>query len=97
MSTASEPIRGQVDPGVLERVEFALAAWDEFGPRVHRSIATFSVFEVWNLLVILISLGGFVHVHALTCAAWAEWLLWFIAIATVVVSGVSVFVWLKRD
>jgi len=57
---------------------------------------TLTIFEAWNLLVILASLGGFAHVPALTYQLWASLLLWFIAIATAAISGISVFIWLQR-
>lgn len=73
-----------------------LAAWQRFGPTIRRVSIALAAFEAWNLFVILISLGGFAHVPALTGAVWVPWLLWFIAIGTAVVSGVSVFIWLER-
>ena len=74
----------------------AHTAWNGFGPGVHRSSVALSVFETWNLLVILASLGGFAHVPALVCQSWTTWAVWLIALVTVVVSGVAVFVWLER-
>lgn len=42
-----------------KRIENSLAAWRTFGPRLRDSSKVFAFFEVWNLIVILVSLGGF--------------------------------------
>jgi hypothetical protein len=42
-----------------KRIENSLAAWRTFGPRLRDSSKVFAFFEAWNLLVILVSLGGF--------------------------------------
>jgi hypothetical protein len=95
----AEKVRGEPSRASGKRaqdIEDALQAWNGFAPRFRGTSATFAVFEAWNLLVILVSLGGFAHVPALTGQAWATWATWLIALVTVAVSGVSVFVWLER-
>ena len=75
-----------------KRIENSLAAWRTFGPRLRDSSKVFAFFEAWNLLVILVSLGGFAHVPTLVCWSWTTWVVWVIAIVTVIISGVSVFI-----
>jgi len=81
-----------------KRIEDAFRTWNGFAPRIRKTSIALAVFEGWNLVVILISLGGFAHIPVLTCSPWTSPLLWLVAAITVVVSGVVVgaFVWLPR-
>jgi len=85
-----------VGPGVPETVGQALTAWMRFDEPIRQVSRALIIFETWNLAAILVSIGGFAHVHALTCAAWTSVALWLIALGTVIVSGGAVYVWLRR-
>jgi len=66
---------------------------------IRQSVRVLILFEGWNVMVIVMSLGGFAHVLTLTGASWASYLLWLIAVVTGVITGAAVgsFVWFARS
>ena len=68
----------------------AIAKWDRYEPDFRRSTRLLVRFGGWNLLVILLSLGGFAVVPALTDHLWASVLLWGLAIGTVLSTGAMI-------
>jgi hypothetical protein len=68
----------------------ALAKWDRYDPDFRRSNRMLVRFGGWNLLVILLSLGGFAVVPALACHLWASVLLWVLAVGTVLTTGAMI-------
>jgi hypothetical protein len=68
--------------GVPTAAAEAHTAWVRFQPVIRRVSVALVVFEAWNLAVILISLGGFAHLPALTGAAWASVTLWIVELSS---------------
>jgi hypothetical protein len=83
-----------VHPAQREHVEEARRDLQDAAPHVRHTIYALAGFEMWILIVILISLGGLAHARALACWSWASVALWLIAIMTVVITGGALFVWL---
>ena len=65
----------------------AVNKWDRYDPSFRPSNRLLILFGAWNLGVILLSLGGFTVVPALTGRVWASALLWGLAIGTVITTG----------
>jgi hypothetical protein len=84
----------QAEVEKIASVAEARRHWEEAEPYMRRTIYTLVIFEAWILFVILISLGGLAHIPALACWSWSWMALWVIAIITVLVTGVALFVWL---
>ena len=82
-----------------QRIERAFKAYLSFAPAIRQSVRVLILFEGWNVMVIVMSLGGFAHVLTLTGASWASYLLWLIAVVTGVITGAAVgsFVWFARS
>lgn len=90
--------RSGLSAGLVARLRMAMAEWDAFGPRYERAVRTFTVFEAWNLTVILASLLGF------GCASWlaSRWTVFTVglivcSIGTVVVTGGALYVMARRN
>jgi hypothetical protein len=69
------------------QLEQALVEWDSFDRNQRRGKRLLGLFVSWNLLVILLSLGGFTFISKLTCRWWASAGLWVVAIGTAIATG----------
>jgi hypothetical protein len=73
-----------------------LREWDVVLEPTYRSrVMWFSIFEGWNLFVILLSLVGFNYVECLATWKGTFWTLWVVALGTVGVTGWSVYAWTR--
>jgi hypothetical protein len=86
-------------PDVRDRIRtfyLAVRDWWATGPLFDSSRSALFVFEVWNLLVIGVSLVAFHHLGWLASCRYTFWALWPVAIITVVLTGWCVYAWTRE-
>jgi hypothetical protein len=85
--------RSANDPTFMELVQRHTA----FAPIIRKNVGWFILFEVWNLIAILVSLLGLVYVDAFARCPYSPTGLAILSIGAVVCTGSAVVVWLPRN